>query len=135
MRCSKISSILSALILVFCVACTSKSGGYDDLIWRVKGQEEMVENIVSSEGVDINEGLLFPKNKSGKITTKIKRFTEKRSAKKLEIAQSPIWENWTETAELGTPNMADAPVFLRKSPGDYWIFSRNRSKPNTTFVA
>lgn len=135
MMYSKRNKILTALVLLVCIACIPKSGGDDDSIWKIKSQEEMVENIVSSEGIEIHDGLLFPENKSGKITTKIKRFTEKRSAKKLKIAQSPIWENWIETPELGTPNMSNAPIFLRKSIGDYWIFSRNNSKPNTTFVA
>ncbi|MDO5968755.1 hypothetical protein Q4Q35_02960 [Flavivirga aquimarina] len=135
MMYSERNKILSALILLVCIACTSKSGGDNDSIWKIKSQEEMIENILSSEDMEINEGLLFPKNESGKITTKIKHFTEKRAAQKLQIVQSPIWENWTETSELGTPNMADAPIFLRKSPGNYWIFSRNNSEPNTTFVA
>lgn len=95
----------------------------------------MIENILMSEGTVIEDGLLSPENQSGFVQTKIKRFSKKRSASSLTIKQSPIWENWTETQQLGTPNMSDAPVFLRKSPGDYWIFARNTSKPTKDFVA
>ena len=51
----------------------------------------------------------------------------KQSAASLTIEQSPIWQNWIPTENLGPVNLADAPVLLTMGPGDYWMFGRYSS--------
>lgn len=103
--------------------------------WKISGQQGIYKNILASDGLILDGGYIFPKDKLATMATHIKSFSKKRSASFLEIKQSAIWENWTETAELGTPNMGDAPIFLRKAPDDFWIFARNTSKKMDGFIS
>lgn len=128
------------MVLLFCLGCATTKNkevieqdneeASIDHNWKIQGQEDMIENILSADNLAIMEGLIFPKKKSGKLTSTIKRFSKKRSANSLELKQSSVWENWIETDELGTKNMTNAPIFLRKAPGDYWIFARNKKRRN-----
>lgn len=126
------------IALFFCVGCATtknkeanKEEAAIDQNWKIQGQEDIVKNILTKDNLTVKDGLIFPKQNSGKMTSTIKRFSKKRSATFLELKQSTVWENWNETDELGTKNMTNAPIFLRKSPGDYWIFARNkRNKKN-----
>jgi hypothetical protein len=92
--------------------------------WTISSAEEWKENVATSQGVTIAEGMVSPDGKSASLTTKLKPFPQKREAKMLIIAQSPVWQNWNPIANIGPANLQDAPVLLTVGPGDYWIFGR-----------
>ena len=42
----------------------------------------------------------------------------------MVIDQSPVWQNWSPTDNLGPSNLGDAPVTLSLGPDNYWKFGR-----------
>ena len=107
-----------------------------DSVWQISGQAGMKANILKSENLILEDGLIFPKDKSATLTTKIKIFSKKRSAKSLEIKQSTIWENWTPVPNIGPSNLGDAPVALQLGDNNYWMFGlyeAHKSQKDGTF--
>ena len=104
----------------------SASGQSQAEDWTISSAEEWKENVATSQGATIAEGVVFPDGKSASFTTKLKPFQRKRAAKRLVIDQSPVWQNWNPIANIGPANLQDAPVLLTVGPGDYWIFGRYR---------
>lgn len=92
--------------------------------WEINNQEDWKNNIQSSKGIIIEDGLVSPKEKTGHFKTKLKKFKSKKSLQSLTINQSPLWLNWKEVPGVGPSNLGDAPVFLSKGPNDYWMFGR-----------
>ena len=92
--------------------------------WKINNQEDWKNNIQSSKGIIIEDGLISPKEKTGHFKTKLKKFKSKKSLQSLTINQSPRWLNWKEVPGVGPSNLGDAPVFLSKGPNDYWMFGR-----------
>ena len=101
-----------------CIALVANAGVI------IETQEEWTAAVESSEGVLIEDGVVTPKEKSGTLKTKLESFSEKRSAQSLRVAQSPIWQNWIPTENLGPANLSDAPVLLTMGPENYWMFGR-----------
>ena len=92
--------------------------------WEINNQADWKKNIQSSKGIIIEDGLVFPKEKTGHFKTKLKKFKTKKSLQSLTLNQSPVWQNWVEVPGVGPSNLGDAPVFLAKGPKDYWMFGR-----------
>ncbi len=92
--------------------------------WKINSQEGWKKNIQSSKGIIIEGGLVSPKEKTGHIKTKLKKFKNKKAIQSIILDQSPAWQNWKEIPRVGPSNMGDAPVFLVKGPRDYWMFGR-----------
>lgn len=93
-----------------------------DSVWKISGQLGMKANILKSENLILEEGLIFPKDKLATLTTKIKTFSKKRSATFLELKQFTIWENWTPVPNIGPSNLGDAPVAVQLGDKNYWMF-------------
>ncbi|MEX2580788.1 MAG: hypothetical protein WD342_17145 [Verrucomicrobiales bacterium] len=93
--------------------------------WLVDSQEEWEENTAASEGIALQDGTAAPTAKSGTLTTVVKSFPDKRSAKTLVLNQSPVWQNWRPVDNVGPSNLQDAPVLLSLGPDNYWIFGRH----------
>jgi hypothetical protein len=111
------SLFVTSLTLTITASLFSKS-------WNIKSQTEWEKNLLLSEGIIIEEGLISPKGKAGHFKTKLKKFKAKKSLHSLTIRQSPVWQNWEEVPGVGPSNLKDAPVFLAKGPKDYWMFGR-----------
>ena len=69
-----------------------------------------------SKTLTIADGLAVPKIETVTFRSKVHRFDQKRKAKSLMIAQSPIWQNWEPIENLGPVNMQDAPVLRWSRP-------------------
>lgn len=95
--------------------------------WRIHTAEEWKGAANRIEGLAIEDDLLSPAGKQGVYRSKLKRFDEKRSAKTLTLSASPRWDNWEAAGKVTPPTLGDAPIFLVKGPGDYWVFGRNKA--------
>ena len=47
--------------------------------WKISSQEGWKKNIHSSKGIIIEDGLVSPKEKTGHLKTKLKKFKNKKS--------------------------------------------------------
>ncbi len=95
--------------------------------WTIDTDSEWKKGIETSKGMTFENGLATPEEASGELRTVIQSFKKKRSAVSLTIKQSPIWQNWIPTENLGPSNLADAPVLLTMGPDNYWMFGRYSS--------
>ena len=98
--------------------------------WRIETAEEWKASAGQIDGLAVNDDLLSPVDKQGVYRSRMKRFDEKRAAQALTLTASPMWENWEPVKKVSPPTLADAPIFLVKGPGDYWLFGRNKSPRN-----
>ena len=71
------------------------------------------------------DGFLVSSDKQGVYRSRLQRFKEKRSAQTMTLTASPKWENWEPVKKVVPPTLGDAPIFLVKGLGDYWLFGRN----------
>lgn len=92
--------------------------------WILDSEEDWTQNLASIDGVRVADGMLIPLGHSATIVTKVHSSDVKRSAESLTVTQSPVWENWCPTENLGPSNLGDAPVLLSLGPGNYWMFGR-----------
>ena len=73
--------------------------------------------------------MVTPTAEDSTLQSKLKVFATKRSAKSIVFDQSPIWQNWEPTANIGPRNLRDAPVLLTVGPKNYWMFGRYGGQP------
>ena len=92
--------------------------------WTIDSAEQWEKNIASAEGANVEKGSVSPQAKTSTIKTKLYRLDAKRSAKKLNVTQSAVWQNWNPIENLGPSNLKDAPVLLTIGPDNYWMFGR-----------
>ena len=92
--------------------------------WTIDSQDEWSAATASQSGLAIVDGAISPEEKSGEFKSTLKRFDEKTSLKSITLSQSPIWQNWNATKNLGPSNLSDAPVLLTVGPDNYWMFGR-----------
>ena len=92
--------------------------------WVIDSQEEWEKETSEITHLTLKEGMAVPTGKSATLRSKLKTFATKTSAGSLTINQSPIWENWDPTPNIGPVNLQDAPVFLSIGPDNYWMFGR-----------
>lgn len=98
--------------------------------WTIDSADDWTKHIKSAEGARVADGSVSPQEKTATITTKLHNSEVKRSAGKLIVTQSAIWQNWIPIQNLGPVNLADAPVLLTVGPGNYWMFGRyGRGQP------
>ena len=117
----------STILVAFTAILLSSCDKATDHQWQLRSDEDAKENLESSEGAVFAGGSISPEGESAKILTKMHTPGGKQSAASLTIEQSPIWQNWIPTENLGPVNLADAPVLLTMGPGDYWMFGRYSS--------
>lgn len=98
--------------------------------WKIDTQADWMVSVSSQSNLEIKEGMATPTATSASFRSKTHSFNEKRSATSLIVSQSPVWENWDPTPNIGPQNLGDAPVLLRRGPNDYWMFGRySRPRP------
>jgi hypothetical protein len=103
--------------------------------WSIDTQEEWNQSVSRKEGIEIVKGEVTPNSGKVVISSVIKRFDKKRSAKSIEIGQSAVWKNWETIGNIGPKNVADAPVFLRMGADNYWLFGRYKPSKDSEPVA
>jgi hypothetical protein len=121
-------TILSALVGM--VALTNGVVAEVSASWRIDTSEEWEGAAGETEGLTVNDGLLVPTGRTGIYRSKLQRFKDRRTARTLTLAASPMWENWQPVNKVAPPTLGDAPIFLVKGPGDYWLFGRNSAPKN-----
>lgn len=92
--------------------------------WVVDTQEQWQNAIESQTNIEYQLGMASPTSETATLKSTLKRFDEKRSATSIQFAQSPAWENWQATENIGPANLGDAPVMLSIGPQNYWMFGR-----------
>ncbi len=90
--------------------------------WRIDTMEEWQSAAAKSENLEIEDGMATPTAMTATFTSVVKKFDTKRTFGKMTLSQSPVWRNWEPIGKVGPRNLEDAPVFLVKAPGDYWLF-------------
>jgi hypothetical protein len=95
-----------------------------DESWTVDSQEDWTKAQASQSGLDVQKGSISPAGKSGLFQSAVKRFEKKRAVSSITLTQSPIWQNWNPTENLGPSNLGDAPVLLTIGPDNYWMFGK-----------
>jgi len=101
--------------------------------WRIDSSEQWNEAARQIEGLAVDDDLLSPTGKEGLYRSNLQRFQEKRSAQTMTLIASTRWENWEPAkGKVAPPTLGDAPIFLVKGPGDYWLLGRNRMPRNAT---
>lgn len=92
--------------------------------WTIDSADDWAQAIESAQGADVIDGAVSPQETSATIITRLHASDEKCSPETLAVSQSPVWQNWEPTENLGPVNLADAPVLLTVGPGNYWMFGR-----------
>ncbi len=92
--------------------------------WTVDSQSDWFDGTASQSHLKFQDGMAVPTGKTATLKSKIKSIDQKRSAKSITVTQSPAWQNWEQTDDLGPVNLGDAPVMLSLGPDNYWMFGR-----------
>lgn len=92
--------------------------------WRIDSQEDWQAAVADQSSLEFREGMATPVATEATFQSKLKTFSKKQSARAITVSQSPVWDNWHPTPNIGPANLADAPVLLSLGPDDYWIFGR-----------
>jgi len=95
--------------------------------WRIDTTEEWKAAAADSGNLSFADGMATPTAETATFHSVVKKFDNKRTFDKLVLTQSPAWQNWEPIEKVGPTNLEDAPVFLVKGPGDYWIFGLYRN--------
>lgn len=90
--------------------------------WRIDTADEWQAAAASSENLSFEDGMATPTAQTATFRSVVKKFKTKRTFDKITLTQSPVWQNWEPVGKVGPANLEDAPVFLVKGPGDYWLF-------------
>jgi hypothetical protein len=90
--------------------------------WRIDTAAEWQAATAGSDGMLFQDGMARPAKDSASFRSIVKTFKGKRAFDKITLTQSPVWQNWEPVGKVGPANIEDAPVFLVKGPGDYWLF-------------
>ena len=113
-------------LLIYMLALTPFLGAKSKKgeVWSISSESDWKENISSSEGLTIENDMVFPAEKSATFKTKMKTFDKKTALNTLTIDQSSLWQNWNPIPNLGPENLNDAPILLTMGPDNYWMFGR-----------
>lgn len=97
--------------------------------WIIDSQADWQNNIAEQSQLEIKAGVVAPKARSATFRSVVKRFDQKQTAKSIRFDQSPLWQNWEPTGNIGPQNLGDAPVMLSLGPNNYWMFGRYSDRP------
>ena len=112
----------AALILTLSIVSASHLFAIEP--WVIDTEQEWSEGVSQMQGIAIVDGMAEPQGKTATLSSKLRKFAEKTSAGSIIIKQSPVWQNWEPTENLGPGNLEDAPVLLSLGKGNYWMFGR-----------
>ena len=130
---NRVSKWLGVFLLV---ALSINTDVIADDEWKIDSQAEWKANTDTATGLEIADGMAEPTGKTATFKSVLKRFDAPKQASSISIGQSPVWDNWEPTEEVGPSNLGDAPVMLQVGPQNYWMFGRyNGGKKQTDFAA
>jgi len=89
--------------------------------WQIQSQEDWEANKSKVENIIIKDGLATPSADTATLTSILKSYPRKRSAKSITIGQSTSWLNWKAIENVGPKTTGGAPVLFKKGPQDYWL--------------
>lgn len=95
--------------------------------WLIDTADEWLAATAASEHLAFAHGMATPRSDTATFRSVVKTFDNPRKFGKITLTQSPEWKNWEPVGKLGPANLEDAPVFLVKGPGDYWMFGLYRN--------
>jgi hypothetical protein len=90
----------------------------------VDSQAEWQQQQAISSEIEIINGMIRPKHETAFFSSTLKRFPTKQSATRITLKQSAEWLNWNHNDPVGPANLRDAPVFIARGAGDYWMLGR-----------
>ena len=123
--------IMCAVMVSTAALASALAAAEGENSWRIDSAEKWKGAAVQMEGLAVDGDLLAPIDKQGVYRSRLQRFDEKRSAKTMTLTASAKWENWEPTkSKVAPPTLGDAPIFLVKGPGDYWLLGRNGKPKN-----
>lgn len=92
--------------------------------WKISNTDEWKQAKASSENLKFEDGFAIPQSKTAVFRSVLKASEKKINAKSITFKQSDVWDNWTESPNIGPTNLGDAPVMLSLGPNNYWMFGR-----------
>ncbi len=95
--------------------------------WLIDSDAEWTAAAAHSEHLAFRNGMAVPTGEQAFFRSVVRKFDGARKPGKITLTQSPEWRNWEPAGKVGPTNLDDAPVFLVKGPGDYWLFGLYRS--------
>lgn len=101
---------------------------YAEESWSIDSLSEWQANVARMTNVELIDGFASPTGERATLTSKFRKLSAPCKAKSITITQSPVWQNWEPTENIGPENLADAPVMLSLGPRNYWMFGRYQSK-------
>ena len=120
--------------LLVTILCTNTLCHAED--WTIDSEADWKSNTGEATGLDFKKGMAEPTEGTATFKSAFKRFEVPTKASSISIGQSPVWENWQPTPNLGPSNLRDAPVLLQLGPDNYWIFGKyGQPKNSEDFVA
>ena len=114
--------ISASLLSTLMVCAAGRLGVPQQLMIDTTAQWQNAES--RSEGMKFNDGIAQPTGKTASYQSQMQTFPKKIKAARIVFEQSPAWLNWKQVERTGPINRGDAPVFLAREPGDYWMFAR-----------
>ncbi len=118
----KYSNIQNAIAFALLGCCLSANANEPANEWQIDTTEEWTSAAAKSENLEFKDGLATPSAQTSVYSSVVKTFENKQTFDKMTLTQSPAWQNWNPIDKVGPSNLEDAPVFLVKGPGDYWLF-------------
>lgn len=95
--------------------------------WSIDTTDEWKAAAASSEGISLKDGMATPDEQVATLRSVVRQYSGNRRFGKMTLTQSPAWQNWEPVGKVGPSNIEDAPVFLARCPGDYWLFGLYRN--------
>lgn len=120
----QIVCIIAVLLATLTAGAASRPGAPKQLMIDTTEQWHSTED--QSEGMEYKEGVATPVGKTAFYRSRMQTFPKKTEVDRIVFEQSPLWLNWQQVDRIGPVNRSDAPVFLAREPGDYWMFARYR---------
>lgn len=95
--------------------------------WTIDSDADWKSNTSEATGLEFKKGAAEPTEETATFKSTIKRFDTQTQAGSISIRQSPVWENWEPTDDIGPGCTFDSPVFLSLGDKRYWMFARHNS--------
>ena len=92
--------------------------------WTIDDQATWVASEKNSSNMTLTDGFVEPTDTSSQFRSTAKTFPVKRKARSITFEQSPVWDNWTDVANVGPSGAGDAPILLSVANDDYYFLGR-----------
>lgn len=92
--------------------------------WSISRQEDWLSIRHSVSNIKIENGQAVSSEHKSSFKSIVKQFDTKRSLKSAIFRQTPDWGHWKEIANVGVPEMDDAPVLISPGEGEYYILAK-----------